>query len=56
MEWYKKTLCMASLILSLPRNENEKLDTPPLTLAPGRVAYNTITNHEFEMAWYSNHL
>ena len=29
--WYKNTQCMASRIRSLPRNENEKFDTPPLT-------------------------
>ena len=28
---------MASLMFSLPRNEKEKLDTPPLTRAPGSV-------------------
>jgi len=35
--WYRKTLCMASRMCSFPRNENEKFDTPPLTLQPGRV-------------------
>ena len=35
--WYRKTLCIASLIVSIPRNEKEKLERPPLTRAPGRV-------------------
>lgn len=38
MAWYKKTLCMASRTASMPRKENEKLDTPPLTLAPGKFS------------------
>ena len=32
--WYRNTLCIASRMVSLPRNENEKLDKPPLTRAP----------------------
>ena len=40
--WYRNTLCMASLIASIPRNEKEKLERPPLTLAPGRVCYKKI--------------
>jgi len=34
-------LAITDLICSLPLNEKEKLETPPLTLQPGRVACNT---------------
>jgi hypothetical protein len=30
------------LMRSLPRNEKEKFETPPLTLQPGNVAYKSI--------------
>ena len=33
--WYRKAVWIASRIGSLPRNENEMFDTPPLTLACG---------------------
>ncbi|MCY1239736.1 hypothetical protein D9M72_525460 [compost metagenome] len=36
MAWYRNTVWIASRTESLPRNENETLDTPPLTLAYGR--------------------
>ncbi|NKA88722.1 hypothetical protein GO305_02356 [Ralstonia solanacearum] len=35
MAWYRNTVWMASRTTSLPRNENETFDTPPLTLACG---------------------
>ena len=38
MAWYRNTLCMASRTASIPRKENEKLDTPPLTRAPGKFS------------------
>ena len=34
--WSRKTLCIAWRTTSLPRNENERLLTPPLILAPGQ--------------------
>ena len=33
--WYRKTECIASRSGLLPRNENETLETPPLTSACG---------------------
>ena len=36
--WYRKTVWMASRTGSLPRKLKDTLDTPPLTLAPGRLA------------------
>ena len=40
MAWYRKTVCMAILTVSIPRNEKLKFETPPDTLAPGRFACN----------------
>ena len=37
MAWYRNAECIASRTGSLPRNENERLLTPPLTRAPGHV-------------------
>lgn len=34
MAWKRKTLCMASLMASFPLKEKEKLERPPLILAP----------------------
>ena len=34
--WYRNTACIASRTVSLPRNANETLLTPPLVLAPGQ--------------------
>jgi hypothetical protein len=34
--WYRKALCIASRTTSLPRNEKDRFETPPLTLAPGQ--------------------
>lgn len=39
MAWYRKTPCMASLMASIPLKENERLERPPLILAPGRLSY-----------------
>ncbi|EWS64148.1 hypothetical protein Y695_02613 [Hydrogenophaga sp. T4] len=36
MAWYRNTVWIASRTGSLPRKLNDTLDTPPLTLAPGR--------------------
>ncbi|MNR66573.1 hypothetical protein D3C85_1901350 [compost metagenome] len=36
MAWYRNTVWMASRTTSLPRNENDTLETPPLTFAYGR--------------------
>ena len=36
--WYRKAVCIASRTASLPRNENEKFDTPPEIFACGRLA------------------
>ena len=36
--WKRKALCIAWRTTSLPRNENERLLTPPLILAPGHRA------------------
>ena len=36
--WYRNTVWMASRTGSLPRNEKLTLETPPETLAPGRLA------------------
>ena len=38
MAWYKNMVCIASRTGSLPRKLKLTLDTPPLTLAPGRLA------------------
>mmetsp|Transcript_22281 Transcript_22281/g.71735 ORF Transcript_22281/g.71735 Transcript_22281/m.71735 type:complete len:206 (+) Transcript_22281:1654-2271(+) len=38
MAWYRKALCIASRITFTPRNPNDKLDTPPDTLAYGHWA------------------
>ena len=35
--WNKKTLCIASRTTSIPRNEKEKFDKPPLTRQCGKV-------------------
>lgn len=36
--WYRNTECIASRTLLLPRNENDRLLTPPLTFAYGQLA------------------
>ena len=36
--WYRNAECIASRTISLPRNENDRLLTPPLTFTPGQVA------------------
>ncbi len=36
MAWYRNAACMASRTVSLPRKENERLLTPPVTLARGK--------------------
>ncbi len=36
MAWYKNAACIASRTTLLPRNENEMLLTPPLTLVAGQ--------------------
>ena len=38
MAWYRKAEWMASRTTSLPRNENERLLTPPQILTPGQAA------------------
>ena len=38
MAWYRKAACIASRTTSLPRNENDRLLMPPLTLTPGQLA------------------
>ena len=35
MAWYRNAECIARRTGSFPRNENERLDTPPLTFTPG---------------------
>jgi len=37
MAWYRNTVWIASRTGSLPRNEKLTFDTPPDTLAPGRL-------------------
>ena len=37
MAWYRNAECIASRTGLLPRNENEMLLTPPLTLVPGSL-------------------
>jgi len=39
MAWYKNTACIASRTLSLPLNENETFERPPLTFTCGRVSF-----------------
>jgi hypothetical protein len=36
--WYRKTVWIASRTASLPRNENDTLDTPPDVCACGRLS------------------
>ena len=38
MAWKRKTAWIASRTGLLPRNENDTLEMPPLTLAPGRFS------------------
>ena len=38
MAWYRNTVWMASRTASLPRKLKLTLLTPPLTLAPGKLA------------------
>ena len=37
MAWYRKTAWMASRSAVRPRKPNERLETPPEILAPGRL-------------------
>jgi hypothetical protein len=39
MAWKRKAECIASRTTSLPRNEKDRFDTPPETLAPGQAAF-----------------
>lgn len=36
--WKRKTPCIASRIASIPRKEKDKLERPPLILAPGKFS------------------
>jgi hypothetical protein len=36
--WYRNAVWIASRTTSLPRNENDRFDTPPLIFAPGSAA------------------
>ena len=38
MAWYRNAEWIASRTMSLPRNENDRLLTPPLIFTPGQVA------------------
>ena len=41
MAWVRKAECMASRTVGLPRNEKERLLTPPLIRAWGRARLRT---------------